>query len=347
MSENYSVGRVYPSDKRQIEKIKALLSGEGIRLDPHLDYLCALEDDEGELAGCAGSFGNTLRCFAVKKELQGRGLMGLLISHLIERQNERGVTDLFVFTKCSAAGFFKDCGFYELARIEGRLSLLENRRDGLSRWIENAKAQLPEGEKTAVVMNANPFTNGHHWLLEQAAAQGRPVAVFLLSEDQGPIPFKVRFKLAKEGAADIPGVTVIPSGPYMISSATFPSYFQKDEDDVVWGQALLDAELFGKIAKALDIKTRFVGQEPFSKTTALYNEVLKESLPEKGVEIVEIPRLGSPEAISASTVRELIKEGGFEALSELVPETTLDFFKSPEAQPIINAIKALEDVRHH
>ncbi len=347
MSENYNVNRVSLSDRRQIEKIKELLKGEGIRLDPNLDYLCAAEDDDYELAGCAGAFKNSLRCFAVRSDLRGQGIMNLLLSHLLQMQAQRGNMHLFVYTKAQTAGFFKDCGFYEIERIEGKLSFLENKRKGLESWIRDTAAKLPAGEKTALVMNCNPFTLGHRHLIEKAAENSERTVVFVLSEDAGPIPFAVRLRLVQEGVKDMPGVTVIPSGPYMISSATFPSYFQKDEDDVVLGHALLDALIFEKIAKGLDISARFVGDEPFSRTTALYNGVLKENLPPRGVKLFEIPRFGIPEPVSASRVRELLKEEDFGALSSLVPPTTLDFFRSEEARPVMKAIKACEDLRHH
>ena len=43
------------------------------------------------------------------------------------------------------------------------------------------------------------------------------------------------------------------TGDYIISSATFPSYFQKDEVAVIESQANLDIKVFTKIAKVLNI----------------------------------------------------------------------------------------------
>ena len=84
----------------------------------------------------------------------------------------------------------------------------------------------------------------------------------------------------------------------------------------------LDVELFRtRIAPALSITKRFVGEEPFSPTTRAYNERMKQLLPESGIELIEIPRF---DAISASRVRALIREGKPECTQDLVPETTYE-----------------------
>jgi gentisate 1,2-dioxygenase len=43
-----SVSQVYKSDARTMRKIKALLEKVDITLDEHLDYTCAVFDEEGE-----------------------------------------------------------------------------------------------------------------------------------------------------------------------------------------------------------------------------------------------------------------------------------------------------------
>ena len=45
MSE-YTISKVYPSDKRAISQIKGLLEKEGITLDANLDYICGMYDED-------------------------------------------------------------------------------------------------------------------------------------------------------------------------------------------------------------------------------------------------------------------------------------------------------------
>ena len=46
----------------------------------------------------------------------------------------------------------------------------------------------------------------------------------------------------------------------LVSNATFPSYFLKDEAAVIDGHARLDLAVFTKIAAALNITARYVGE---------------------------------------------------------------------------------------
>ena len=53
------------------------------------------------------------------------------------------------------------------------------------------------------------------------------------------------------------------------------------------------------------------------------NVTMKEILPGLGIEVTEIPRKEqSGEAISASRVRQAVKEGKLEQIRDLVPEST-------------------------
>ncbi len=347
MSE-YGITRVYPSDKRLLNGVDELLEAEGIRRDANLDYTCAVCDDMGKPIATGSCFGNTLRCFAVSHEHQGEGLLNQVLTHLIEYQCERGNIHLFLYTKEKSAKFFGDLGFYEIARVEGSLVFMENRRDGFPSYLRKLEKSHKEGKSAALVMNANPFTLGHKYLAETAAANCDTLHLFIVSEDASLVPFSVRKKLVKEGTAHIPNIICHDSGPYIISNATFPSYFLKDENDVIDNHARLDIAVFKKIAAALGVTARYVGEEPTSVVTGAYNRIMSEELPKAGIECVVVPRKeaeGKP--ISASTVRSLLKDGKFEELKELVPETTYDYFVSDEAKPVIERIKSAENVVHY
>lgn len=335
-------------DRQAWRQVDALLEREGIRRDANLDYTCGIFDEDRRLAATGSVFGNTLRCFAVDKNRQGEGLLNQIVSHLMAYQAERGLFHLFVYTKVSSAKFFRDLGFYEIARVEGTLSFLENRPHGFRDYCANLAKFRREGRSAAVVMNANPFTLGHRHLVERAAAEHDTVHLFVLSEDASLVPFGMRWRLVNEGVADLPNVICHQSGPYIISAATFPSYFLKDENAVIQGHARLDLSLFGSIAQALGVTARYVGEEPTSQVTGVYNRIMSEELPKAGIRCVVVPRLErGGAAVSASTVRRLIHDGRLEEIRPLVPESTWNYFLSPESAPVIQRIRESGQVIHY
>ncbi|MEQ3104190.1 [citrate (pro-3S)-lyase] ligase [Coprococcus comes] len=354
---DYYISQIYPSDKRANDEVDALLISEGIRRDANLDYTCGMHDDEMHIIATGSCFGNTLRCFAVSHEHQGEGLMNSIVSHLIEFQFSRGNTHLFLYTKCNSAKFFGDLGFYEIARIDGQIVFMENRKTGFQNYLRTfAKDALPEGltaetptkKIAALVMNANPFTLGHQYLVEKAADENDLLHLFIVSEDASLVPFKIRKQLVMKGTAHLKNICYHDSGPYIISNATFPSYFQKDENAVIESHAMLDLTVFTQIAKVLGITRRYVGEEPTSLVTGIYNRIMSEKLPEQGIECIVVPRKTCEDTpISASNVRLALQNGDYDTLSKLVPQTTLDYFKSPEAIPVIERIRQQENVIHY
>lgn len=345
---DYVISQIHPSDSRALAQVDALLLQEGIRRDANLDYICAMYDDDYRVVATGSCFGNTLRCFAVSRIHQGEGLLNAIITHLIEYQYSRGNVRLFLYTKIDSAKYFGSLGFYEIARVDGTLVFMENRRNGFSDYIKQLAETKREGRSAALVMNANPFTLGHQYLAERAAGECSALHLFIVSEDASLVPFAVRKRLILEGVAHLPNVICHDSGPYIISSATFPSYFLKDEAEVIAGHAKLDLEVFKRIAKALSVTVRYVGEEPKSQVTGIYNEIMARELPAAGIECIVIPRKeagGVP--ISASTVRGYLKEQNFEALRSLVPKSTLDYFMSEEASPVLDRIKKAENVIHY
>ena len=346
---DYTITQINPSDKYGNRLVNELLTAEGIRRDANLDYTCGMYDDEMNLIATGSCFGNTLRCMAVSHTHQGEGLMNSIVSHLIEVQFSRGNTHLFLYTKGDSARFFGDLGFYEIARINGQIVFMENKRTGFSGYLNSLEKQKESAPRVAaLVMNANPFTLGHQYLVEKAASENDILHLFIVSEDASLVPFSVRKKLVMEGTAHLKNIRYHDSGPYIISNATFPSYFQKDEQAVIKSHAMLDLTVFTKIASALGINRRYVGEEPTSLVTGIYNQIMSEKLPENGIECVIVPRKENKGAvISASTVRQALKEENWPLLAELVPETTLNYFKSPDARPVIDKIQASENVIHY
>lgn len=348
MSE-YMISPVYPSDKRTQAQVDALLAQEGIRRDANLDYTCVMLDSDYQVIATGSCFGNTLRCMAVDHRHQGEGLMNEMLSHLEQVQYERGHLHLFLYTKTTSAKFFGDMGFYEIARIPDQVVFMENRKDGFSRYLDKLVATQQAGSQVgAVVMNANPFTLGHRYLVEQAAAHNAVLHLFMVSEDKSLFPYAVREKLIRLGTADLRNIVYHDSGPYIISSATFPSYFQKSGEDVILSHANLDLTIFVQIARKLGITDRYVGEEPTSLVTGLYNQVMAQKLPEAGIACHIVPRLQKDgQVVSASTVRCAIKENNWNLVRQQVPDSTWKFLRSEAAAPILTAIQKEQDVVHY
>ena len=344
-----TITEILLSDRQSNQQVDALLQQEGIRRDGNLDYTCGIFDDDWNLVATGICFHNTIRCLAVSGSHQGEGLLNQVISHLIEFQMSRGNSHLFLYTKPGSAKFMADLGFYEIARVPSALVFMENRRNGFSRFCNTLKQHNSSSQRVAgIVMNANPFTLGHLHLVEQAARENDAVHLFVLSEEAGPIPFSVRRMLVEQGVQHLRNVICHSSGPYMISSATFPSYFLKDSDTAIRAQAELDLLIFSKIAEVLHIQRRYVGEEQSSHVTALYNEVMLRELPKYGIECIEIPRLMQKDTtISASSVRQAIHDGKLESIKDFVPDSTYNFFQSPQGQAVSSAIQKEVNVVHY
>lgn len=348
MFDDYTVSRVFPRNRAAMAAVDRLLKQEGITRDRNLDYTCAVYDRSDQMVATGSCFGSTLRCFAVDRGHQGEGLLNRVVTHLTEVQYSRGNTHLFLCTKPSAAPLFVDLGFYEIARVEGTLVFMENRRTGFSDYLARLAKHRIDGKSAALVMNANPFTRGHQYVAERASEGCERLHLFVLSEDASLFPFAVRKKLVQEGTAHLSNLVLHDSGPYIISSATFPSYFLKDADAVAEAHAKLDLAVFAKIAEALNISVRFVGEEPLSVVTARYNGLMAASLPEYGVECRIVPRkelYGRP--VSASLVRRSIQQGDWATVERMVPESTLRWLRSPEAGDVLEAVRKADNVVHH
>lgn len=177
----------------------------------------------------------------------------------------------------------------------------------------------------AIVMNCNPFTLGHRYLIEYASKKVDYLYIFIVEENKSLFDYKDRYEMVIEGVKDIKNVIVVPSGKFIISSYTFPEYFIKDFVKEKNVDVSKDLDIFCKyIAPGLSIKKRFVGQEPIDYVTKQYNDEMKITLPKYSIQIEEIERKRTAdlELISASKVRKLMLEGDFNSIKEYVPETT-------------------------
>ena len=342
MTEELTIHEIslgFPHDK---EMLIQFLSEHHLNYENDIETAFGVFDHNDRLKGCGCASGNLLKCFAVDPALRGQNALGSLVSRLVENRFEAGFYDLFVITRPKNKMMFTSCGFYPLAETESVL-MLENKKNGIdrfySRYLKETSASQNNSLNSGVgciVMNCNPFTKGHLALITYAASKCSLLHIFVVEEDRSIFPFDVRIRLVREGTAHLPNVQVHPSGPYMISSATFPTYFLKEGEDAAKIQSELDITLFAsRIAPLFRITKRFAGEEPLDPVTRDYNDAMIRILPKYSISFIKIERVtsagadGTPEVISASRVRKLLKESGVtpEVLS-LVPPCTADYLQN-------------------
>jgi len=318
---------------RGVFEAKALIERSGLSFEAGFDEMFGLYE-AGQLVAAGARAGNILKMLAVEPAYQGGAALGELVTSLVNRARAAGHESLFIYTKPEYATSFEALNF-RLLVSQGKVALLEY-GGGLNAWLASCRRAARNGLAGAVVMNCNPFTNGHRYLVETAARQVDSLYLFVVREDRSVFPFDVRFKLVEAGVRDLDNVIVLDSSQYIVSSATFPTYFLKQDDPVARIQMELDATLFGtRIAPAFGITRRFVGTEPCCPLTGGYNDAMKRILPGLGVEVVEVERKQvSSGVISASRVRELIGMDDLSRLKEFVPPTTLAYLTSDAAAPI-------------
>ena len=314
-------------------RVRSFLTAQGLRYEPG-DFTVVVRDAEGNVAATGSLAGKVLKCIAVDERLRGEGLTAPVMTALRARAFEKGLRRLFLFTKPKNGSMFRDFGFYPVSHTSDML-LMENSRSGISDFAASLDRGPQGGVHGAVVANCNPFTLGHRYLAERAAASCDTLHLFILSEDQSAVPADVRFSLARQGVSDLKNVLVHPTSDYLISSVTFPTYFLKDEQKAGEAAGRLDLTVFcDYFVPALSLTRRFVGQEPFCPVTAAYNRLMHEMLPPRGVEVVEIPRLEKGGcAVSASRVRQLWKEKKWDELRPLVPDGTYRYLSEGVCSP--------------
>lgn len=349
-----------PTTPRQRQRIEAFLKRNGLRFDD-MHYYAAITDDDGEMIAGGGLKGNVIKCVAVDDAHKGEAIANTLISHLIAHANEEGYSNVKLFTKPKNRQLFESLSFRLLAEAPEAV-LMETGIGGINNTVEALKKIREEGEvckennqeckkeektnlnittpqhlnpstpqplttttplRGVVVMNCNPFTLGHRYLIEQAAKQVERLFVMVVREDCSLFAYAERKAMVEQGVAHLENVTVIDGSEYAISQATFPTYFLKRLDNAADTQMLLDLDLFRRhIAPALGTTVRFVGTEPTDQLTRRYNQLMHEVLADVR-EIVRLEKEGN--AVSASRVRKAMEQGDMSTIRQLVPPTTLPY----------------------
>ena len=326
---------VHPKDApAEREDIRRLLAANDLELDDQIEVFVVCRR-EGRLVACAGLDHYTIKCVAVAQDLRGESLSLDLGSEVVHLAAARGQFHLFLYTAPHNLPLFRGWGFYPLVEIPERVVLMENSPVALERYCDSLRAQRRPGKTIGgIVLNANPFTLGHRYLVEQAAGACDWLHVFVVKEDASMFSYADRFALVAAGVKGIDNLTLYPGSDYIISRATFPGYFLKEKGLIEASWAAVDLLLFRDyIAPALGITHRYVGSEPFDVVTRSYNAQMKQWLERAAstaaaITVVEIPRAslgGVP--ISATEVRRRLAQHDFRAIGDLVPATTLEFLE--------------------
>lgn len=329
---------------RQRRRIEQFLDDNGLRLDD-VDYYAALVDETtDEIVAGGGLKGGVIKCVAVADGHKGEAVANQIVSHLIAQANADGHQCVKLFTKPQNRQMFESMSFRLLAEAPKAI-LMETGIGGIKRYCEELESEKGKvkSEKSncelhhpnpstpqpimpqsgIIIMNCNPFTLGHRYLIEQAAQQVDTLYILVVREDCSMFGYDERKAMIVRGVAHINNVVVCDGSEYSISATTFPTYFLKSLSDASDTQMTLDIDLYRRhIAPALGATVRFVGTEPDDPLTRRYNELMKSMLPD----VREVARLQqSGVAVSASRVRKAIVENHLALAARLVPPTTVPY----------------------
>ncbi len=326
------------------EELESFLKENNLDYETDITYSIMVYDGTRIIA--TASLGHQImKCFAVDKEYSGQNITGLMFHHLIEILQSSGISHYFVFTTPENESIFKSFNMKKIVRTMNTV-LLEG-GDNIDNVLTRLKSKynVSDIKKGCIIMNANPMTNGHLYLVEEALKQYEEVLIFVVSEDVSSFPFEDRFDIIYNATKHLEGVTVLPSLSYLVSRITFPKYFLKEDQLIKDEQTLIDVLIYKEYyQKTFNIDKRFVGSEPYSINTSKYNKVLKDYLGIK-VQVVERKELDK-KAISASQVRRLIKGNHINKVKNLVPKATYDYLNSERGQQIITTIQDKKLGRH-
>lgn len=352
-----------PAIPRQRRRIEQFLGDNGLRLDD-VDYYATLVDETtDEIVAGGGLKGGVIKCVAVADGHKGEAVANQIVSHLIAQANADGHQCVKLFTKPQNQKMFESMSFRLLAEAPKAI-LMETGIGGIKRYSEELESEKGrvESEKGKVkseksngklhpnntstpqpimppsgiiIMNCNPFTLGHRYLIEQAAQQVDTLYILVVREDCSMFGYDERKAMIVRGVAHINNVVVCDGSEYSISATTFPTYFLKCLSDASDTQMTLDIDLYRRhIAPALGATVRFVGTEPDDPLTRRYNELMKSMLPD----VREVARLEkNGVAVSASRVRKAIVENHLAQAARFVPPTTVPYIVAHMATRALKA----------
>ena len=318
--------------KHELEDVKHLLLTLG--LDHEIVSETIMIYDEDKLIGTGSIDQNIIKMIGVLPDYQGLNVTSLIMTELTSRLYQKGIYKHFLYTQPKSKALFSNFDLNLIVETQD-IVMFENKLNSITEYLIHLKAQIPAKKKTraTLVMNCNPMTNGHLFLIEQASKENDDVILFLVEENRSVFSFDDRYMIVKDSIKHLNNVFLIPSGPYIISAATFPTYFLKSLSDASMIYMEIDVMIFKNyFMPILEIDTRYVGDEPKDPMTAMYNEMMKKIIKDN---LKILKRITYENIIiSASYVRMLAIEKRFDEIKKIVPTPTYEFLISKKGQAI-------------
>lgn len=314
----------------EIEQVKIFLASFGLRYEKDIDKTLYIEEN-GNIIATISKAKDIIKCLAISSNYQSENLSSVLVSKILEKMHEENIYSYMVFTKAIYENTFINLGFKKLVNTSNTV-MLEGGVDSIEDAIKKMKVKINAEYGTitddikvgSIVMNANPVTLGHQYLIEQSIKENDLTLVFVVEEDNQEFDFQSRYGLVYLTCKKYENVVVLPASKYIVSKNTFPTYFLK-EDIVDKEISLVDGLIFKNyFMKHLKIDRRYVGSEVKEKMND-YNMTLKEILEDKLILLERISLDG--QVVSASHVRELLKEGSIEKALTYIPRECHSIFK--------------------
>lgn len=308
-----------------------------------------------EIIGTGSLKKNVLKYVVVAPDFRETSAFPQIVTYLANKALENH-KQCFVYTKPETAKLFQALGYSLITTAEPLFAVLEFGYESIKDYQHHLllnKIKTSTNNIAAVVVNCNPFTIGHRYLIEKASQENEIVYLFVVSENLSAFPFEIRWKLIELGISDLKNVKMIATGPYIVSGATFPNYFLKNASRslISQKQAEIDVKIFAQyIAPILHIKKRYIGSEKYCQTTAAYNTAMHKILPEQGIKVIEYERISAEKNnkinfVSASKVREAIKNNKLHDVLSSLPKSTKEFLLSEKSEKI--RLKIMQESDRH
>ncbi|MCP8858122.1 (citrate (Pro-3S)-lyase) ligase (Citrate lyase synthetase) [Latilactobacillus fuchuensis] len=332
-------------NQTETQQWQALLEQAGLAVDWQVDYTIGLFENK-QLIATGSVYANIIKCVAVSNQQQSQNLLTQVVQALLDDLEANQQTHSFVYTKPGTADYFTALGFKAIVTTK-QVIVLERGFPNLNDYRQQLRQAKQAGQRIgAIVLNANPLTIGHEHLIQTAVQASDHLYLFVVSEERSLFSAQERLAMVQQIANKYTNVTVLPTNQYLVSSMTFPNYFLKDRADqnLARVQAEVDATLFAKvIAPELAITTRWVGEEPLSPVTAIYNQQMAHVFG-TAIQLQIMPRLAiAGQVVSATRVRTAIKAQDWSQVAQLVPKEIYPIVKGS----IDDGIKTNRNGRHH
>ena len=270
----------------EINQVKNFLASFNLSYENDIDKTLYIEEN-GNIIASISKAKDIIKCLAVLPSYQSENLSGLLVSKIIEKMHEENIFSYLVFTKAIYENTFINLGMRKLVSttntvmLEGGIDTIDDTINKMKVKIAAEYGNITQNCKVgSIVMNANPVTLGHQYLIEKSVLENDLTLVFVVEEDNQEFDFSSRYSLVYLTCKKFESVIVLPASKYIVSKATFPTYFLK-EDIVDKEVSLIDGLIFKTyFMDKLKIDKRYVGSETKEKMND-YNQTLKSVLKDK------------------------------------------------------------------